>query len=229
MLIELLIALALFSLMSVLAWRGLNTVLQSRAAVEAPGRAALALAAAWTQLEADVQAARAVRLPTPTAGTAAPPSPYIIASAQQLALLREPAQCAGCWEGVVYDIALRRDRDSAAASVLRRRATPAFTDAGAAQRALQALLGQTDQATSEAGATAHVLLLDATQMRIGVWQESPEGLGAWVTLGASIDSVFPATTVQRQSRAKYALKVEWQLGAPWDGWLSKVILLENRW
>ena len=57
-LIELLIALALFSIMSLLAWRGLDTVLQSRAAVEAPGRAALELAAAWTQLEADLHAAR---------------------------------------------------------------------------------------------------------------------------------------------------------------------------
>ena len=38
-----------------------------------------------------------------------------------------------------------------------------------------------------------------------------------------------ASAAQRQSNTKSALKVEWQLAAPWDGWVSKVVLLENRW
>ena len=103
-LIELLIALGLFSIMSLLAWRGLDTVLQSRAAVDAPGRAALELAAAWTQLEADLHAARTARLIASSAGDvpANPPVPHIVASAQQIALLRAPAQCAGCWVGILY-------------------------------------------------------------------------------------------------------------------------------
>ena len=222
-LIELLIALGLFSIMSLLAWRGLDTVLQSRAAVDAPGRAALELAAAWTQLEADLHAARTARLIASSAGDvpANPPVPHIVASAQQIALLRAPAQCAGCWEGIVYDIA---QRDGGA--VLRRRATARYTDSEAAHAALEAL---TQHA---AGATEHVLMRGTTGMRTAAWRESPEGLGAWSTVGATSDNVFPASPAQavpRQGRAKSALKVEWQLGAPWDGWVSKVVLLENHW
>ncbi len=209
-LIELLIALALFSIMSLLAWRGLDTVLQSRAAVEAPGRAALELAAAWTQLEADLHAAR-------TAAQSVQPAPHITASAQQLTLLRAPAHCAGCWEGVVYDIT-QRDGDT----VLRRRATAAYSDAEAARTALSQLTANTRPATE------HVLLRGATKMRIGAWREL-SGAGAWQALGATGENVFPATSASTQSPAKAALKIEWQLAAPWDGWVSKIVLLENRW
>jgi len=103
-LVELLIALALFAIMSLLAWRGLDAVLQSRASVEAPGRAALALTAAWTQLETDLHAARGTGMIAPAGTPPGAGTPHITASAQQLALLRVPAHCAGCWEGVVYDI-----------------------------------------------------------------------------------------------------------------------------
>ena len=219
-LIELLIALALFSIMSLLAWRGLDTVLQSRAAIEAPGRAALELAAAWTQLEADLHAARTAA-PSAQSAQSAQPSPHITASAQQLTLLRAPAHCAGCWEGVVYDIT-RRDGDT----VLRRRATAAYTDTEAARVALSHL-----SATAQpAGATEHVLLRGTSQMRIGAWREL-SGAGAWQPqpLGAAGENVFPATSASSQSPAKAALKIEWQLAAPWDGWVSKIVLLENRW
>ena len=209
-LIELLIALALFSIMSLLAWRGLDTVLQSRAAVEAPGRAALELAAAWTQLEADLHAAR-------TAAQSVQPALHITASAQQLTLLRAPAHCAGCWEGVVYDIT-QRDGDSG----LRRRATAAYADAEAARTALSQLTANTRPATE------HVLLRGATKMRIGAWREL-SGAGAWQTLGAAGENVLPATSAPSPSPVKAALKIEWQLAAPWDGWVSKVVLLENRW
>ena len=141
-LIELLLALALFSIMSLLAWRGLDTVLQSRAAVETPGRAALELAAAWMQLEADLSAARLIA-PLPGSGSTLPRAPYIVASAQKIALLRAPAQCAGCWEGVVYDMVAG---DSA--SVLRRRTTTVYTDAGAALTALE-ILAATTAASAE--------------------------------------------------------------------------------
>lgn len=219
-LIELLIALALFATMSLLAWRGLDTVLQSRAAVEAPGRAALQLAAAWTQLEADLHAARSTgtvsQSAPPTPPT--PPTPHIAASTQQLALLRAPPHCAGCWQGVVYDVT-QGDGDP----VLRRRATALHTDAAAAQAELDALTRQ------PATAGGHVLLRGAGGMRLSAWRVAPEGMGGWVALGAVAENVFPASAAQRQSNTKSALKVEWQLAAPWDGWVSKVVLLENRW
>ena len=221
-LIELLIALALFSIMSLLAWRALDTVLQSRAAVETPGRAALELAAAWTQLETDLQAARSARLIVSSAATSVAP-PHIVASAQQLTLLRAPAQCAGCWEGVVYDIALHDGE-----TVLRRRSSGLLATSEAALAALATL------AQSSAGGQ-HVLLRSAVSMRIAAWRESPQGLGAWLPLGAASASIFPQAPVTSappaplQGREKNALKVEWQLGAPWDGWVSKVVLLENRW
>ena len=221
-LIELLIALALFSIMSMLAWRALDTLLQSRAAVETPGRAALELAAAWTQLETDLQAARSARLMVSSAATSVA-APHIVASAQQLTLLRAPTQCAGCWEGVVYDIALHDGE-----TVLRRRSSGPYGTSEAAQAALAAL------AQSSAGGL-HVLLRNATSMRIAAWRESPEGLGAWLPLGAASASLFPASPAtpappaRPQDHEKNALKVEWLLGAPWDGWVSKVVLLENRW
>ena len=221
-LIELLIALALFSIMSLLAWRALDTVLQSRAAVETPGRAALQLAAAWTQLETDLQAARSARLMVSSAATSVA-APHIVASAQQLTLLRAPAQCAGCWEGVVYDIA-QRDGET----MLRRRSSGLFATSEAAQVALTAL------AQSSTGGQ-HVLLRSAASIRIAAWRESPEGLGAWLPLGAASASIFPAAPATPappalpQGREKNALKVEWLLGAPWDGWVSKVVILENRW
>jgi general secretion pathway protein J len=217
-LIELLIALALFGIMSLLAWRGLDTVLQSRGAVEAPGRAALQLAAAWTQLETDLHAARATGTVTPAATPASTPAPHIAANTQQLALLRAPAHCAGCWEGVVYDVA-QHDGEA----VLRRRTTALHTDAAAAQAELDALARQ------PATAGGHVLLRGAGGMRLSAWRVAAEGVGAWVTLGAAAENVFPAGAAQRQSGVKSALKVEWQLAAPWDGWVSKVVLLENRW
>lgn len=224
-LIELLIALTLFAIMSLLAWRGLDTVLQSRVALETPGRAALELAAAWTQLELDLQAARTVRTFTPAAGnpSANAPVPQIMASTHQLSLLRTPAQCAGCWEGVVYDI-VRRDGNT----VLRRRTTGLYAESEAAVKALTALARPSAEGLP-AIANEHVMLRGATSMRIATWRESQVGLGAWSTLGAASDSVFPAAPLPRQGRAKYALKVEWQLGTPWDGWVSKVVLLENRW
>lgn len=230
-LIELLIALALFSVMSLLAWRGLDAVLQSRAAVETPARAALELAAAWTQLEADLMAARATasaptqpdRAVTPNA-----PAPMIEASAQQLALLRAPSQCAGCWEGVVYDVA-GMDGDRA----LRRRSTAAYEDAESAHAALAALMMYStsvpDHANLPAGTTEHVLLRGAAGMRISAWRTSPDGLSAWAPLGSSSANIMAATSAQRNNSATNALKVDWQLRAPWDGWVSKVILLENRW
>ncbi len=227
-LIELLLALALFSIMSLLAWRGLDTVLQSRAAVETPGRAALELAAAWTQLETDLSAARLIA-PSPGSGSTLPRAPYIVASAQKIALLRAPAQCAGCWEGVVYDMVA-----SGGASVLRRSTTTVYTDAGAALTALE-ILAATTAASAESlptGATGHVLLRGMGNMRISAWRESPDGVGAWLALGSSSNSVFPVELVQpasRQGRISAAVKVEWQLGTPWDGWVSKVVLLENRW
>lgn len=46
---------------------------------------------------------------------------------------------------------------------------------------------------------------------------------------AASNNVFSLAPAPQQARAKAALKVEWQLGAPWDGWVSKVVLLENRW
>jgi prepilin-type N-terminal cleavage/methylation domain-containing protein len=221
-LIELLIALALFGIMSVLAWRGLDTVLQSRAAVEASGRAAVALASAWTQVEADLLAARAAT----RSGAATPPTPHIRANAQRLELLRAPAQCAGCWQGVVYDIT-RHD----GSSVLRRRTTAIYTEAGAARTALTQLAAQTDGngADLPAGAMEHIMLRSALAMRLGVWQESAgaaTGLGTWLPLGAAMDYLFAAAP---RAQGKSALKVEWQLGAPWDGWVSKVVVLENRW
>ena len=223
-LIELLIALALFSIMSLLAWRALDTLLQSRAAVETPGRAALQLAAAWTQLEADLQAARSARLMVSSAATSVA-APHIVASAQQLTLLRAPAQCAGCWEGVVYDIA-QHDGET----VLRRRSSGLLATSEAAQVALAALAQ-----SSAGGKTEHVLLRSASSMRIAAWRESPQGLGAWLPLGAASASIFPAAPAipalpaPPQGREKNALKVEWLLGAPWDGWVSKVVILENRW
>ncbi len=221
-LIELLIALALFSIMSLLAWRALDTVLQSRAAVETPGRAALQLAAAWTQLESDLQAARSAQWLVSSAATRVA-APHIVASARQLTLLRAPAQCAGCWEGVVYDIA-QHDGES----VLRRRSSGLLATSEAALAALVAL------AQSSAG-EQHVLLRRATGMRIAAWRESPQGLGAWVPLGAASASLFqaatatPAPPTPGPGGEKNALKVEWLLDAPWDGWVSKVVLLENRW
>ena len=216
-LIELLIALALFAIMSLLAWRGLDTVLQSRGAVEAPGRAARQHAAAWTQLEADLHAARSTGIVSPSAPSA-PPTPQLAAGAQQITLLRAPPHCAGCWEGVVYDIA-QSDGDS----VLRRRTTALHTDAATAQAALDALARQ------PATAGGHALLRGAGAMRLFAWRVAPEGIGGWVALGAVAENVFPASAAQRQSNTKSALKVEWQLAAPWDGWVSKVVLLENRW
>ena len=235
-LIEVLVALALFSVMSLLAWRGLDAVLQSRASVEAPGRAALELAAAWTQLETDLHAARAAGAAAPTSTSvpgSAPvlaPAPYVTASANRIALLRAPAPCAGCWQGVVYDIAA----DGGAGNSLRRRTTAIYSEAGAALAALEALAGNPASAeNAPAGATSHVLLRNAGNMRVGAWRLSPEGnnLGGWVALGAAIDSVFPAAVGPSAARTPRpaALKVEWQLGAPWDGWVSKVVLLENRW
>ena len=218
-LIELLIALALFSIMSLLAWRALDTVLQSRAAVETPGRAALQLAAAWAQLETDLQAARSARLIVSSAATSVA-APHIVASAQQLTLLRAPTQCAGCWEGVVYDIAQHEGE-----TVLRRRSSGLLATSEAALAALATL------AQSSAG-EQHVLLRSAASMRIAAWRVSPQGLGAWLPLGVASASIFPAapaTSAPRQEREKNALKVEWLLGAPWDGWVSKVVLLENRW
>lgn len=214
-LLELLVALSLFSIMSLLAWRGLDTVLQSREAVEAPGRTALELAAAWTQLEMDLHAARATG--ELTAGPANANAPYILASAQRLSLLRGSAACTGCWEGVAYDLALRDGN-----TVLRRRTTALHTDAAAALSALTLLAQQTD------GTLEHILLRGAGNMRIAAWRVSAEGLGAWVPLGATAENVFPAAA-QRQGRIKSALKVEWQLAVPWEGWVSKVVLLENRW
>lgn len=217
-LVELLIALALFAVMSLLAWRGLDTVLESRAPVEAPGRAALALAAAWTQLETDLHAARSTGTITP-AGT--PPNaatPHIVANTQQLALLRAPAHCAGCWEGVVYDIA-----GAGGTPALRRRTTALHDNAAAAQIALETLAQQT---TAPGG---HVLLQGAGAMRVSAWRVPNEGPGMWTALGGTLDSVFLASAAQRQSGSKAAIKIEWQLPAPWDGWVSKVVLLENRW
>lgn len=227
-LVELLLALTLFSIMSLLAWRGLDTVLRSRAAVEAPGRAALELAAAWSQLETDLSAARTVA-PLFTSGSAMPRVPYIVASTQTIALLRAPAQCAGCWEGVVYDSGA-----DANATVLRRRTTAMYTDPGTAQAAVEILLASSAPATGNlaAGATEHVLLRAKGAMRISTWRESPEGLGAWLSMGEPIGSVFQQDLIQpasRQRRNNAAVKVEWLLGAPWDGWVSKVVLLENRW
>ena len=231
-LIELLIALMLFGLVSVLAWRGLDSVLQSRAAVERPGRAALELAAAWTQWDADLQAARAtIRSGSPAAGgsVAGPMLPFILASAQRLELLREPSQCRGCWEGVIYDLS-RLDNQA----VLRRRTTAPYPDAEAAQAALRQL--STDEAPGQSilpqGATEHVLLRGAVGMRIAIWQESTAAaavLGTWVPLGLEKNYVIPALAALTRATGKSAVKVDWQLGAPWDGWVSKVVLLENRW
>lgn len=224
-LIELLIALTLFAIMSLLAWRGLNTVLQSRAALEIPGRAALELAAAWTQLETDLLAARTIHKFTPATENAAAnaPVPYIVASTKQLTLLRASSQCAGCWEGVLYDIAPRESE-----TVLRRRTTGLYADARTAVNVLTSM-AQSAAERLPASAHEHALLRGVAGMRIGTWLESQTGLGTWAVLGATNDSVFPAIPLARQGRAKYALKVEWQLGAPWDGWVSKIILLENRW
>ncbi len=224
-LIELLIALTLFAIMSLLAWRGLNTVLQSRAAVEIPGRAALELAAAWTQLETDLLAARTIHSLTSATGNLGAnfPVPYIVASSKQLTLLRAPAQCAGCWEGVLYDIVPR-----AGDTVLRRRTTGLYADAGAAVAALTTM-AQSADASLPANGNEHALLHGAAGMRIDAWHESQTGWGAWSPLGATSDNVFPTIPPAREGRAKYALKVEWQLGTPWDGWVSKVVLLENRW
>jgi prepilin-type N-terminal cleavage/methylation domain-containing protein len=220
-LVELLIALALFAIMSLLAWRGLDAVLQSRASVEAPGRAALALTAAWTQLETDLHAARGTGMIAPAGTPPGAGTPHITASAQQLALLRVPAHCAGCWEGVVYDISTGAEGDSA--PVLRRRTTALHVDAAAAQAALETLTQQ------PAVGGGHVLMHGATVMRLSAWRVTGEGLGAWSTLSGALENVFPASAVQRQNGIKAALKIEWQLAAPWDGWVSKVVLLENRW
>ena len=217
-LVELLVALALFAIMSLLAWRGLDTVLKSRAPVEAPGRAALALAAAWTQLETDLHAARSTATISPTGTATNAAMPHVTASTQQLALLRAPAHCAGCWEGVVYDIA-----EAGGIPALRRRTTALHDNAAAAQTALEALVQQA------AAPGSHVLLQGASAMRISAWRVPVEGPAVWTALGGTPASVFLASAAQRQSGAKSALKIEWQLAAPWDGWVSKIVLLENRW
>lgn len=223
-LVELLVALALFGILSVLAWRGLDAILQSRASIEAPGRAALQLAAAWTQLEADVQAARGLR---GTGANPAPTAPHILLGAQSLALLRNPASCAGCWEGVTYAIT---QRDGGTALV--RRTTAPQRSAEAALAALESLMANPDTQKADAAAD-HAMLTGAEAMRVAVWRMAADGASGWAAAGAARDTLLNATGAQAganpRPNVRRALKIDWRLTAPWEGWVSKVLVLENQW
>jgi general secretion pathway protein J len=212
-LLELLLAMALFAIVSLLGWRGLDSILASRPAVEAQSRAALELAAAWTQLETDLQAARGVHgLGRPANAISAP---HIVAHPNSLSLLRNPADCPGCWEGVHYAIS--------ASAALTRASTGAQPTAERALAALNALAGNeaspATQATQATRATQHTLLTGVDGMRVAVWREAGEGAGGW----ASPNGAAPAT------RGRQAYKVEWRLAAPWEGWVSRSLLVDNRW
>lgn len=216
-LIEMLIALALFGLLSLLAWRGLDTILASRVSVQAPAEAALALQAAWTQVAADLQAARTLRANAPAAPTGLP---YIKVSTHSLTLLRNPAGCTGCWEGVHYD--------TRSGKHLIRKTTGAHPTMDGALAALNAL-----ENNAITGGLGHIVLTDVEDMRIEIWRDSTAGTG-WSMAGtqpetlAKLAAAAPvlsgATPVSQQ-----ALKIEWRLGAPWAGWMSRVFLVDNRW
>jgi hypothetical protein len=116
--------------------------------------------------------------------------------------------------------------------VLRRRSTTAVADAETALLALNALTATTDASNATtSGVTEHIVLRGASAMRIDTWRtaNAATGPGVWAPLAASSTPIISAAPAGAQQSAKAALKVQWQLGKPWDGWVSKVVLLENRW